>query len=338
MRLLLLALPFLLPILEPLDARANEITQRQTIQKAVASAFINGRFDELDAMAHQFRTGRERTESGLWKLTIFYSSFNPETFYSNDDPASFDRFEAQALAWIKAKPTSPTAKIVYADALSKHAWFLRGGDYYNNLTDQQRSGYHKYLRKHRDHFLAIKEEASEDPHWYALMVLVAKEEGWPDDAFYELLVEAADREPYYYQTYFFAIDRNLPKWGGSVDEIDALITSATDRTRELDGHSFMARAFWVASSYDPATLDTASLRANWSDIAKGFQDLVSRYPDQWNINAYAKFSCLAKDRTNFLIAYSQIKVRAMAEAWDFAGQDVVCAGWAMRRERNIEAK
>lgn len=338
MRLLLLILPFFLAIIEPTNARANEIAQRQTIQKAVVSAFIDGRFDQLDAMADRFRNGRERTESGVWKLTMFYFAFNPAALYSNNSPASFEHFEAQALAWIKAQPNSLTAKIVYAIALSERAWFLRGTDYYNELTDQQRLDYVRYLRKRRDHLFAIKDEASKDPHWYALMVLVAKEEGWPDETFDRLVAEAAEREPYYYQTYFFAIDRNLPQWGGSVDEMNALIARATDHTRELDGYSFIARGFWFASSYGGAVFDKESLHANWSDVAQGFQDLVSRYPDQWNLNAYAKFSCLAKDRTKFLIAYSQIKVRAIAEVWDYAGQDVECAVWAMHPERNIEVK
>ncbi|MDR7225345.1 hypothetical protein [Aminobacter aminovorans] len=337
MRLLLLVLPFILAIVEPTNARANEIAQRQIIQKAVASAFINGRFDELDTMADQFRTGRERTESGVWKLTVFYSGFNYALLDPNYSAASFDRFEAQTLAWIKARPNSPAAKIAYALALSERAWFLRGGDYYNKLTDEQRLGYVKYLRKRRDHLLAIKEEASKDPHWYALMVLVAMEESWPDQTFDRLVAEAAEREPYYYQTYFFAIDRNLPQWGGSEEKMNAVVARATDYTRELDGDSFKARGYWYASSYGRTAFDR-ELLPNWSDVAQGFQDLVSRYPDQWNLNAYAKFSCLAKDRTRFLVAYSLIKVRAMAEVWDYPGQDVQCAAWAMHPEMNIEVK
>lgn len=338
MRLIILVLPFVLAIVGPTNAGMNEVAQRQIIQHAVASAFTNGRFDELDTMADQFRMSRERTESGVWKLTIFYSGFNYALLDPNFSAASLDRFEAQTLAWIKARPNSPAAKIAYALALSQRAWFLRGDDYYNKLTDQQRLGYITSLRKRRDHLLAIKEEVSKDPHWFTLMVAVAKEEGWPDEAFDRLVTEAAEHEPYYYQTYFLAIDRNLPQWGGSAEKMNAVVARATDYTRELDGDSFKARGYWYASSYGRAVFDREKLVANWSEVAQGFQDLLSRYPDQWNHNAYAKFACLAKDRTRFLDAYSLIEGVAMADVWDYPGQDMQCAAWAKHPERNIEVK
>ncbi|UVK37765.1 hypothetical protein LHFGNBLO_004851 [Mesorhizobium sp. AR10] len=333
MRSLSVAALLILMTFSSFVARADESAQREAIQEAVASAFNNGRFGELDAMANQFREG-ERTESGLWKLSIFYGGFWPKSLDPNYNGASFDRFEAQAMAWMGAQPKSIAAKLAYALILSHHAWFLRGGGYYYELTDEQRAGYTKYHIKARDHLVATKDEASADPNWYTQMVYVAMEEAWPDDAFDRLLAEAVAREPYYYQTYFAAIDRNLPKWGGSPAKINALIARAAGYTRERDGDSFIARALWFVAGRGKDI--ERSLKANWPDVDRGFQDLVRRYPEQTNFNAYARFACLAKDRTEFLAAYGQIKGQLVQEVWGNSGQGVVCAVWAMHPERNIE--
>lgn len=333
MRSLSVATLLILMIFGSLTARAGELAERKTIQEAVASAFNNGRFDELDAMADRFRNGRERTEGGFWKLTTFYS-FEPKLLDPKYNGASFDRFEAQALAWMKARPNSIAAKLAYAAILSKHAWFFRGYGYYNELTDEQRVGYTKYHMMMRDHLIAIKEETSADPNWYEQMVGVAMEEGWPDDVFDRLLAEAVAREPYYYPTYFKAINRNLPQWGGSAAKINTLIARAAGYTKEQDGDSFIARAHWYVAGFGKDV--ERSLKANWPDVDQGFKDLVSRYPEQTNFNAYARFACLAKDRTEFLAAYGQIKGQLVHEVWGKDGTDVMCAVWAMHPERNIE--
>jgi hypothetical protein len=182
MRSLSVAALLILAVFGSFTARADEIAEQKAIHEAVASAFNSGRFDELDAMADRFRDGRERTESGLWKLSAFYT-FAPKSLDPKSNGASFDRFEAQALAWMKARPKSIAAKLAYARILSNHAWLLRGYGYYNELTDEQRTGYIKYHTLMRDHLIAIKDETSADPNWYEQMVDVAKEEGWPDDEF-----------------------------------------------------------------------------------------------------------------------------------------------------------
>jgi hypothetical protein len=326
----------LLAIGGPSGTRADETEERAAIGKTVAQAFLSGRFSELDAMADRFRNGRERTESGFWKSVDFYQGFYPRALDLNYDAASFDRFEKQALAWMKARPKSIAAKLAYAIILEQHAWFLRGNDSFNNLTEEQVAGFVKYHMMERNHLVAIEDEASVDPHWYLLMVMVAKQEGWPDRDFDRLLSEAAAREPYYYQTYLAAIERDLPQWGGSIAKIEALIARATEYTREQEGESFRARAYWWASGLDKGIVD--SWHKDWATVSQGLNDLVDRYPSQLNFNIYAKFACLAKDRTKFMYAYGHIKPQLTDLAWDYGDQGVICAVWALHPERNIEVR
>lgn len=317
-------------------ANANDFADRTALQRSAASLFIAEKFDALDAMADAFRTSRERTSSGIWKLTVFYYGIDPTVLNQSPDEDSYRRFENLALDWSKARPDSIAAQLTYAQLLYEHAWLSRGGGYWTDLTDEQRDGYLKYHKKFRDYLVQIKDKASIDPHWYALMALAATEEAWSDDAFDSLLSEAMGREPYYYQTYFNVFTHYQPQWGGDPSKLKDQILKISEHTKPQDGNSFIARAYWVVSGFGEDVMGRTGL--GWPDVIPGFQDLVSRYPDQWNLNAYAKFACLAEDRSNFAIAYSQIKIRPIEEAWNYPNQSLVCAVWAFHPERHIQVK
>lgn len=310
-------------------ALSDELTERETIRKAAQTALAKGDFDELENMAEHFRDSRERTESGLWKLTFFYQSFSGDPLAENDSSSSFERLEARAQAWLNTRPKSITAGIAYSIILSEHAWFLRGGGYYNDLTKEQIDGYWKYHERARDQLQKIRGYATEDPEWYARMVRLASEEGWPDPEFDQLIAEASKKEPYYYQTYFYAITRNTPNWGGDASKLNNFIQKAAIYTQEADGKSFIARGYWAASGHGKDVADLFDVK--WSDLDRGFQDLVKAYPDQLNFNAYARFACLAKDKEKFLSAYGNLK-EIIPDAWDDPSQSIICAKWAIHPE------
>ncbi|PZV16403.1 MAG: hypothetical protein DCF22_05445 [Leptolyngbya sp.] len=37
-------------------------------------------------------------------------------------------------------------------------------------------------------------------------------------------------------------------------------------------------------------------KVDWKKISQGFEDIVARYPDAWNLANYARFACLAEDK------------------------------------------
>ncbi|TPN75982.1 DUF4034 domain-containing protein [Mesorhizobium sp. CU2] len=327
------AIAFLAVLLGLQFAKADDFADRRAMEKSVIDLFMAEKFDALDAMADEFRTSRERTSSGIWKLTVFYDSFSSTVRL---DEKSYAKLENLASAWIDARPNSIAAKLTYAQLLNDHAWVLRGDDYWANLTEQQRRDYMRYHTRFRYYLIDIKNKTSADPQWYALMSTAAVYEGWDDESIDAFISEAIDKEPYYYQTYFNLFTHYQSKWGGEPSKLKDLIFRITNHTKSHDGKSFIARGYWVASRYGKEVVENLGLE--WTDINSGFRDLIKQYPDQWNLNAYAKFSCLAEDRVNFAIAYSQIKVRPIVEAWDYPGQSIICATWAMHPERHIQVK
>ncbi len=316
-------------------SHAGEAEDRKAIREVAANAFKAGRYAELDEMAERFRTERERTGSGIWKLDEFYNGLSIWSLETDVGEATFDRFEAGALEWTVERPKSITAKLVYAGLLQNHKWFKRGYDFWQRLTPEQRDGFWEYHVKEREYLVSVYTPASADPRWYAMMMENALQERWSDSEFDALVAEASAREPYYYDTWYNAIDRNLPMWGGSYERTGRFIRRVRDITGVADGDTFLARGYWYVYERDGREA-ADQLGLNWVEVDKGFDDLIRAFPSQWNINAHAKFACLARDRAKFLKRYVQIKPGLVHEIWDSGAQPMKCAVWGQDPERGVE--
>nr|WP_295468700.1 hypothetical protein [Mesorhizobium sp.] len=285
------------------SAYADDRITRHELTDEVSAAYYAEQFDELDRMAERFRADDQRTESGLWKLTIFYHALdNPTSLNQTEGPPSLleleDRKE-RAMRWIVAKPQSPAAHIAYASSLYKIAWYHRGTRYVSETKPAQLRSFQENSMLALEHLYSNKEVASVDPAWYATAIRIATTQGWPEYAFIELYDEGATRHPYYYDIYFNALTRTYPEWGGSVEAIDRLIQDAVERTGERDGDIMYARAYWVVSDvrYGP-TLFRSTL-ADWPKLKRAFGNMLKQYPDQWNFNRYYRFACDAVGEARF---------------------------------------
>ncbi|RNJ43373.1 hypothetical protein B5V01_19420 [Mesorhizobium erdmanii] len=285
----------LLSFLFMTNANADEIEDREGIRGTVRVAFLDGNFKKLDAIAEEYRDSKARTASGLWKLTTFYSTFDILAWYPTYGEQSLDRFEQQAKKWIDEAPESKSAYIAYAILLYRHAFFVRGNGYASSVAPENWPVFRKYLNEAHRQLAASKAFASSDPHWYATMLNVATGEYWPEPEFDALLDEAAGREPYYYEIYFAAIIRKAPQWGGSLDDVAELIDHAVQLTKPQDGVGFYARGYWYAMDQYLGRKMFRDSQTYWAKIKAGFEDLVKQYPDEWNLNAYARFACISLD-------------------------------------------
>ena len=77
-----------------------------------------------------------------------------------------------------------------------------------------------------------------------------------------------------------------------------------------------ARIYWYASqAHFQNELFTKSFAA-WPRMKEGFEDVIARYPDSWNLNNYAKFACLARDKETTREILKRIQSDPVMEAWD----------------------
>jgi len=321
----------------PMACGAGELEDRQAITGQVSALFMHEQFGELEQMAQQFRMTEERTSSGLWKLTLFYSAISDVADSDEKKDQYWDTIEAKALRWVNTYPQSPTPHIAYAMILIGHAWMIRGcgcagDDKQENLKPSLEyfARAAKYLREHKD-------IADVDPRWYETMLIIARAENWDEERFQKLVNEAAGRHPYFYQIYFAAVDYLASRWRGDKRRIEAFADYAVEKTAARDGVGMYARVYWyVAQAQYRSHLFTESAVA-WSRMKQGIDDVLARYPDQWNINNFAHFACLAWDGRETRELIERVQGAPIPQAWDSASQYEQCKTWA-RWDASVSGK
>lgn len=270
--------------------------------------------EELDRLSRDWVAQGSRTSSGLWLSGLLvdgatngFLSPRPRT----ED--QWDAVEAATLRWTKRAPDSALARLVHADVITRRAWAIRGGGYAHSVpADAWKPFRHHMTRAHR-YLIAQKRVASRDPQYYADLVVAARTSSLPQ-AGREDFIEGSRRYPGYYPLYFAMLDTLLPKWHGDEGQIELFARSVVRDTAEIEGNSMYARLYWYASqSQYGDQLFTRSL-AHWQDMKRGFDDVVKRYPDQWNLQNYAKFACDAGDVDTLRKLFARVEA-PIQQAW-----------------------
>lgn len=322
-----------LPFMDASANPANELMDRQVTQDEVAALFHTGNFRLLDRISNQYLKNEERTSSGLWKLTLFYAALESIPNLNVTDNEYWENLENKALKWVSSNPNSPTGHLAYATILKSHAWMYRGVGFASEVRPEDWKPFRDYIAKTRKYLEAHKKVASKDPYWYQLMIHVSTAESWSLGDFNALVDESTSRHPYFYQAYFAAINYLTPRWHGSKEEIENFARKAVDVTREKEGESMYARIYWYASQVNYGNSLFTDSKVVWEKMSKSIDDVLKRYPDQWNINNFAHFACLAHDAQKTKQLIERIEGKPIIEAWDSLSIFNACREWSSTQEK-----
>ena len=310
---------------------ASELEDRKHTNIEVAQLFEQKHFGELNNLAQLYRLKESRTSSGLWMLTLLYSGIYNVTEFAGTNLKRWSEIEQTGRDWMAYSPDEAAPYLVQANTLIGHGWAYRGDGWAYEVRKENWPIFYRYLRQARKLLLQHKDIASVDPRWYELMIVIARGEQWDRKRFDQLVSEAVSRHPYFYQIYFAAIDYLLPKWNGNAAEIEKFADWTVTKTRTMEGDGMYARIYWYASQTQYGTKLFTESAVVWKKMRKGIRDVLSRYPDQWNVQNFALFSCLARDKdfTKELIGYNGEKI--MVEAWKNKANYYNCRNWAFSR-------
>jgi len=292
---------------------ADEMSDRNQIINKVKMLFLNSEYSELTKISNKYLSEGSRTDSGKWKLDLFYTGIG----YTVKEK-SFNELEKIALGWIDAYPNSSTAYISYAKILVEKAWLSRGTKLSTYTTKQQFNDFKNYMEKARIYLNKHKKNISNNPGWYSLMLNISKGQSWKKEKFYTLLDEAILKHPYYNSIYYGALFRMDPKWGDfSKEEIETIAQKALLATKEKGENSRYARFYWVASQLIYHKNLFTQSDVNWSIMRKGIDDVLKEFPSQWNINYFAYYSCLAEDKSKAKELLSRITSKPKYYPWGY---------------------
>lgn len=282
----------------------DELQERQAIFDRVKRAIETKDFATLNAMESEFRTRRSLTPSGTWKLSSYYAGLRAYLNKGKVNGRCVYRAESFLGAWADLAPDAPGAYIVEAMLLLDNAWCHRGGGYARTVRE---SAWVPYEAGVAAAYQALEEHravASVDPEFYSVMAEIYIAQGQDESSFANLLEEATDKEPYYYNTYFKAFRYYLPQWNGSFEEVEKFARSAADQTSSKSDMGTYARVFWYVAECD---CDTSFRSMHWPTMKKAMQDVVEQYPNDWNAANFARISCRKADAAEAAKYFAMLK-------------------------------
>lgn len=302
---------------------------KATVQQLYYSQRTAEQIGELDTLINGLRERRERSPSGIWKLVIPYDGFEGTLAGEGERPLSSLKWNLEKIdKWIAAYPKSPVPRLLRAMAIAHYgikglrdpmtvASFPGGAD-----------GLRAKIEEGRQYLVANKEIASVDPHYYVLMIQIMRAQRAPFDTILEVMAEGAEKEPAYSNLYF-----EVARAAGRLSrqpfrDIETLANTAVEKSRGTIGDELYARIYWVTLN-EVVGLDRIDrLQWDWGKMRGSMETVLKRYPDQWNVQNFALFSCMAQDKETTKSLVARVEGAPMLMVW---GQNEIfdaCREWA----------
>lgn len=286
-------------------------------------------FDALEALLDPAETADRFLADGSLQLEGAIQGLDA-LFEAMDAPGPLLE---RLFEWRRSKPDSAAADLIEALLYRKWAWQARGGGYANSVAPIAWAIYDVRLREAKSILERSAERSKKHPLWYELMLSIAVD--LSDAADLESLFDEATASfPYYRPIYHQMLRGSLPRWSGSIAQVDELVTTAVLRTQERLGSGMYALLYWRLAEYEGAEFDLfEDSGANWPTMRRAFEDLLARYPDSgWILNGFASFACRAEDATTYASVRERMGSRHIAAAWP-AGYTVQECDGAHRQPR-----
>jgi hypothetical protein len=296
--------------------RESEVELRKSMIKQVADAWRASDFAWLDVTADEYARTGAKTYSGKSRLDFFYGALHdqlkiawPVGWYRASppscqceipDPAHYEEADnrwqvvrAKLNTWVAQAPDSSNAKLALVEMLLQRAWFYRGTGYAGSVPPEAWPLYSRYMEEARNILSDNQAIRTSDPEWFALMFSVAMSQSWPQSELGPLLQDLRTSGTLYAHAYQNAALLMLPKWGGSYEELESFARQVIADHGD-EGLEIYARIYWVVGA-----LEFPHTHADWSLMKRGFETMIQKYPEPFNLNGMAMFACAAGDGITF---------------------------------------
>ncbi|WP_444847419.1 hypothetical protein [Duganella caerulea] len=298
----------------------TELNARNALITEVQGYLQKADYKSLEALRKRLLDQTQRTGSGVWKLAIFYNQLHwrPQ---GTHDPIFWTRMENEAKAWEKQFPKSSVARMYHVYVLLGRATTFRGTA---NFKDVPKEDIARMLADTREamgilNTLEKPMLKERDPEFYkAMLQVLPYTDHYSFLGVTHLLADARKEFPNYHETYFSAAFFSTEMWASAPDAVDDIARSAMSM-RTADSDAMYARVYWYMSqmAYDDKLFEKSL--ADWSEMKTSFDALVDRYPDPWNLNAYAYFACQAGDYATMSGLLKRIGERRVYTSWGRGG-------------------
>lgn len=305
-------------------AHAGEIDERKQITERFTRLFAAGDYAALDAWYDKALQQDTRTAGGhrLANRLVRSIAFGPGPGQSPADEPYWQAQQHQATRWLAARPQSILATIALSKVYAYQAWSLRDSDAGKSLELNLQG--QKLL-------LAQSERGRKDPNWWAVLLTQAHNTRMPAKEQRQLAQDAIAAFPQHPDIYTRIATTRVPQEGGSHKALADLAGQAVENTKPHEGQSLYALLYWsVQDQLAPNGQAAFTHRqVDWPRIRAGFDDLVQRHPDPYNINTYARLACVAaKDKKATAEVLQRMGNNIVQQAWSSREEFMGCQAWA----------
>jgi hypothetical protein len=198
------------------------------------------------------------------------------------------------------------------------AWSARGNGFANSVSRQTWEIFGTRLEMAAAGLREIRPRAATNPYWYQLALQIGGDQQVNNEELDKLFEEGAQKFPDYLGIYTARMRRFMPRWGGTVDELDAFIQAAADARRGvLDADERYAQLYAAYSAMESDEINIFAVgNADWQRIQDGFTRLRQRYPhSDFILNQYTKLACVAGDAERYRALRPYAGARTSSLAW-----------------------
>jgi hypothetical protein len=323
-------------LIPPLIAMAQSSAPRQSTSDAdseitavngkwvrtIREALVAEKFDDLEAMAAQYRTTKSRVPGGDWQLHLFYAALNGPRAGDTNMPDHL----AHLQRWMAAKPQSVTPAVAYASSMTKWAWQARTGAQADNVTEE---GWRLFKERAAGARAALDAVAHQplDGQWYSDYMTVALAQDWDNDRMKALFEKGSGAFPGYFYLYKQYADYLQPKWDGKPGEAGFFAKSAADAIGGSDGDLLYYEIGASLLGRSNGNVNAKSL--DWPRLQRGYTALVTRYGTTNHIeNELAVMAFKERDATVAQAQFVRIGDRFASSAWKDRTQFDRARDWA----------
>lgn len=294
--------------------------------------FMTADYRALDAMLERQLATNERLAGG----SVYENSMGAlDTLFGYGNLEITDAMRRMG-EWRRAVPSSIHAELAEASLLQAWAWAARGHGRQDTVSGQ---GWLMFADRLEMAFAGLEELGDRgrgNPVWHDLRLHLALERDEPQETREALFRDAIERFPDELSLHAARIRMLLPRWGGTHEQVKALIEEAVARSLPGDALVRYAQLYSTDYRFENEEIDFfKDTPVEWPRMRDGLTLLTERYPQSdYMLNQLAFFSCVAGDETTFATVRPRVEQHMSASAWSRGTTLEICD----RRMRGGKAK
>ena len=279
------------------------------VRSDIELMLMEGRTDELDAIADDYRASRVRTHGGWWALQVYYEWLTPFAGSNCEcgpdiSKVTFDQKRKALEAWLTRKPSSVTAHVALANLWRLRAWQLRGGAVAKDTSEAAWRGFRESMALADETLASV--QATADPMVYFIEMNTAVVSDDPRARLRSLYYHATGAFPtfpaYAAQYYSYMLERWFGERGEAAAFAASLLTTPGGDQGAIDYVSVAA----TAASHSLGAADLMKSGVDYNTLigaCAARQRTVGLTNRDWNVLLFYAVAARDKKGANFALKH-----------------------------------